>query len=495
MGKKASLTYPDSTTYQYRYDDAKKLNVVTIPNKGNIIVNGYQWQAPQQITFPGGAVQRNTYDDLLRGKQINIQDPAKNNLMNYQYSYNAVGEIIEKNTQQGDFNYSYDVRGRLTAATHPTFLDEQYTYDAAGNRLTSAETGTDQWQYNDNNELLAAATNQYLFDSNGNMTSRTVAGQTQNFIYNLENRLSEVRSTDNTVIAEYIYDPFGRRLSKTVASVTTYYHYSDEGLIAEYDATGSPIQFYGYNPNGLWGTYPIFTRIGSEYYYYLNDHLGTPQKLLGGNGAAQWSSEQTSFGDTVVDAASTIINHMRFPGQYYDEETGLHYNRYRYYDPAIGRYITNDPLDLLASNNGYAYAASSPINLIDNEGLVAPIIIVGLIAGGTGGICAAIQNGWDPCEIFFGAVSGVAGAFLGFLGGFIADQVGAQACADPDDNRCKKAIEAGAGSLGGEIFSSSLGSSSKSKKGNSVSARDEIRKGIAGCLGGSLFGQVAGFLF
>ena len=80
-------------------------------------------------------------------------------------------------------------------------------------------------------------------------------------------------------IASYYYDPFGRRLWKEVGGVKTYFFYSDEGLISEFDGLGNEIRSYGYEPDSIWMTDPIFQKFAGEYYWYQNDHLGTSQKI------------------------------------------------------------------------------------------------------------------------------------------------------------------------------------------------------------------------
>jgi RHS repeat-associated protein len=147
--------------------------------------------------------------------------------------------------------------------------------------------------------------------------------------------------------------------------------YSDEGLVGEYDASGNPIRSYGYKPNGLWGTNPQFLKVGTNYYFYHNDQLGTPQKLTGETGAVVWSADYTSFGKASVDAGSTITNNLRFAGQYYDDESGLHYNWHRYYDPTTGRYLRTDPLGFMGGDaNLYAYVWNDPVNWSDPSGLI-----------------------------------------------------------------------------------------------------------------------------
>jgi RHS repeat-associated protein len=108
---------------------------------------------------------------------------------------------------------------------------------------------------------------------------------------------------------------------------------------------------------------------GTNYYFYHNDHLGTPQKMTAVNGAVVWSAKYSSFGEADVDGASTITNNLRFPGQYFDSETGLHYNCNRYYIPSIGRYLTTDPIGLNGGIHLFAYVNNNSINFSDSYGL------------------------------------------------------------------------------------------------------------------------------
>jgi len=110
---------------------------------------------------------------------------------------------------------------------------------------------------------------------------------------------------------------------------------------------------------------------GSSYYFYHNDHLGTPQKMTAVNGAVVWSAKYSSFGEADIDAASTITNNLRFPGQYEDQETGLYYNLWRFYDARIGRYIKIDPLGIEADINYFVYVNNNPLRLIDPHGLLS----------------------------------------------------------------------------------------------------------------------------
>ncbi|MDY6863770.1 MAG: RHS repeat-associated core domain-containing protein, partial [Thermodesulfobacteriota bacterium] len=104
--------------------------------------------------------------------------------------------------------------------------------------------------------------------------------------------------------------------------------------------------------------------------------LGTPQKLTGVNGAVVWSAKYSSFGEAQVEV-ETVENNLRLPGQYYDQETGLYYNFFRYYDTKTGRYLRADPIGLFSGelnigerNHLYLYAKVNPANLQDPYGLL-----------------------------------------------------------------------------------------------------------------------------
>lgn len=103
-------------------------------------------------------------------------------------------------------------------------------------------------------------------------------------------------------------------------------------------------------------------------YYYHNDQLGTPKLITDENQNVVWKGRATAFGYVDIDIAQ-IENNIRFPGQYYDFETGLHYNYHRYYDPALGRYLTSDPIGLAGGINTYAYVEGNPINFVAPLGL------------------------------------------------------------------------------------------------------------------------------
>ena len=103
-------------------------------------------------------------------------------------------------------------------------------------------------------------------------------------------------------------------------------------------------------------------------YYFINDHLGTPTKVVDENGSVVWSAEYKPFGGVDI-TVSDVENNFRFAGQYFDQETSLHYNYHRYYDPRLGRYLRADPIGIEGGINLFVYTLNNPLNFIDPKGL------------------------------------------------------------------------------------------------------------------------------
>lgn len=429
-GLKRTFTGPDNITYGYAYNDNNQLESVEIPNSGFVSVNEYNWFAPAVLSFPGGTRLELTYDPLMRIESMLAKDPGENELLNRQYNYDRMNNITEKQTESGSFFHVYDDLYRLESTIHPEGADEAFTYDKVGNRQTSDHT-VDPWEYNENNELTGYDDFSYQYDANGNMVQKTVGVITTRFFYNTENRLVRVENGSGSILAQYYYDPFGRRLWKEVGGVRTYYHYADEGLVGEYDASGNVIRTYGYVPGSGWSTNPLFMKAGEEYYFYHNDHMGTPQKLKTVNGEVVWSATYSSFGKASI-AVEGVENNFRFPGQYFDAETGLHYNYHRYYDPNTGRYLRADPIGLAGGINLFAYVLNNPVNFSDPLGLWSmwlggsTIASFGVWGGNKGGGVAFDSNdgglGLYGTNGSSSGFAGSAGAEFGFFTGSVSGE-------------------------------------------------------------------------
>ncbi|MCB1852736.1 MAG: right-handed parallel beta-helix repeat-containing protein [Gammaproteobacteria bacterium] len=397
-GQKASFTGPDGLIYRYHYDAANRLSAIELPNGERVTYNGYDWNSPNAVTLPGGSRIQYQYDALQRVTEIRSTDPIQDTLMDYRYERSPAGSITAKLTEHGDYQYQYDLLDRLIGADNPSLDDESYSYDPLGNRKTSANVAG-EWQYDLNNRLLVYGNQSFQYDDNGNQIEHQTGSSSRHFVYDIKDRLIRVEDQNGSTVAEYYYDPFGRRLWKQVGGTRTHFAYADEGLVGEFDANGNVIKTYGYQPGSLWTTNPVFQHVNGQYYWYQNDHLATAQKLITNNGVVVWAGQQEVFGKMHVQITG-IENNLRFPGQYWDGETGLHYNYFRDYDPRIGRYIENDPIGLVGGTNLYLYGFNNPASLFDPEGKIAPLVLLGYgVVGAIAYLAPVITGGVIGGEI------------------------------------------------------------------------------------------------
>ena len=364
-GNKQTYTSPEGLDHSYTYRKNDQLKTISVD--GKTFTFDYDKHRLSKLTFPNGVVTDYAFNpnSWLTGITTTGAGGA---VLTRSYTHDSIGNIQTKNTEHGLYEYGYDQTYQLTSADNPTMQDEGYSYDQVGNRQTSLSTAG-LWSHNANNELITDTAATFEYDANGNTTKKTEGGRVTRYEYNARNRLEKIYLPDGR-IATYGYDPFGRRIRKRVANTVTYFAYADEGMIAEYAEEGAPQKTYGWKPGGLWGTDPLCQIDGGQMYFYHNDHLATPQLLTDEAGAVVWGAGFQAFGLAVVDPASTVENNLRFPGQYWDAETGLHYNWNRTYDPVTGRYTQVDPIGFAGGDvNVYRYVGNNAGNFADPYGL------------------------------------------------------------------------------------------------------------------------------
>ena len=238
------------------------------------------------------------------------------------------------------YQYGYDPLYQLTSVDKDSTPTESFTYDPVGNRETSIDYNF--WEYDDNNRLLSyGGSTFFTYDDNGNTATEVSMGVTKNFGYSIDDRMVSLSDPSNNY--SYSYDPMGRRISKTVNDVTTKFLWEGDIMLAEMDDANNITRVYLTNPDTYEplaiGDWPLGLL---NWNYQLTDHLMTPMKMADSGQNIVWSAEYKAFGEVEIDPASTVINNIRFPGQYWDEESGLHYNIQRYYLAGSGRYISVD---------------------------------------------------------------------------------------------------------------------------------------------------------
>jgi RHS repeat-associated protein len=280
--------------------------------------------------------------------------------------YDANSNIDKRTDGSGITSFVYDALNRIVSETGP-IKTQNITYDANGNR-TSDGAGTYTYVPN-SNRLLTAHGQPISYDAAGNLTSDGIFS----YIYNQAGQMSQVKQ-GVTVIGSYFYDYRGLRTRKQVGNTTTLFHYDQVGhIIAETAGNGALIRTYVWaddRPVAI-----IESSTGYDYVYYLEvDNLNTPRKARNQAGVIIWQWYSDMYGGGLPDedpTGSGVLTHinLRFPGQYYDAETGLFYNGSRYYHPGSGRYYQSDLIGLAGGINTYAYVGGNPVNLTDRLGL------------------------------------------------------------------------------------------------------------------------------
>jgi RHS repeat-associated protein len=155
----------------------------------------------------------------------------------------------------------------------------------------------------------------------------------------------------------------------------------------------------------------------AETYYFHNDHLGTPQVLTDQYQAVVWQAEYDPFGKA-TETVATVEQNLRFPGQYLERETGLHYNYFRDYDPAIGRYLQSDPIGLGGGINTFGYAYQNPTIYTDPTGEFVPAVIWAIrglsaayaafeVAASAYEAYSTVQTVLDPCVAGYDKAVGI----------------------------------------------------------------------------------------
>ncbi|WP_418119350.1 RHS repeat-associated core domain-containing protein [Variovorax sp. 350MFTsu5.1] len=403
-----TYTGPDGATIEYGYDGAGVLESLVIPGAGTLSVTEWQWFAPKKVVLPGGTEQRMEFDAYQNLTRLKVVNPAQATVFELQNKFGKLAEVKQTTIDGNTLDYTLDDAGRLKAldASMLSGRSEAFTLDANSNRLTHSRTGSGTWAYDSAGQLTqrpaagGSGTVSYQYDASGNLTQKTDTSKaeparTTRYAWDALNRLSEVRDGAGELVALYSYDPFDRRIRKElggsatlstagaggsdIRNAITHYLQSEWGVLAEANGTGKLQTVYGWNPQNAAGTAPIYARLADasqpgawRTVYYHNDHLGTPQRITDAAGTVVWSASYDAYGKattrTTANAATAVISHLRYPGQYWDDETRLHYNDRRYYDPDAGRYTARDPIGFEGGINLYAYAGASPNRFVDPTG-------------------------------------------------------------------------------------------------------------------------------
>jgi len=357
------------------------------------------------LTHGNGLVTTASYDQDYRISQLQLKDGATL-ISGYAYAYgdnlNLTG-IVDQVTAANSNTLTYTLANRLASASG-AWGSNSFSYDSVGNRLTDVTTSANRVAtYATTSNRLSnmtdngAAFRSYTYDGAGNTLTESRPGESFSYTYNKRNRLSEV-IRNSVSYATYGYNAFEQMTSRTTSAPggptgTVHYIYDLDGhLIAEADAaTGTTVRDYIWLPANENGNptpggalfndlnvagvandnappdLPIAVAEGASLFQVHSDHLGRPIRMTDASKAIVWQVTWKPWGEAYALSGTKALN-LRFPGQYFQIETGLHYNWHRHYDPVTGRYTQPDPLRFVDGPSVYAYALNSPWIYTDRLG-------------------------------------------------------------------------------------------------------------------------------
>ena len=428
LGNRIRTILPDGRHIDYLYYGSGHLHQISLD--GEVISDIERDKLHREIQRTQGSISSlYDYDPMGRLKSQRTvwsgtqtprgkQNPLAGGAVNRRYAYDKAGNLIQSADQRsGVLHYVYDKIGRIQEARNrQTGRSETFAFDPAHNILdiptsnpspvgegrgegkTTAPISDDpktqgrlKSPANPNlvsgNRLKEYNGIEYTYDALGNLIYRQLPnGENQYYQYDLENQLvrAEIKKPiGNTEIWTYAYDPFGRRLSKerqdklawtSTEPKRTHFVWDGTRLLQEYTYKGSYTYIYtdqdSYEPLAQ-----VFhnNQDGGQYLaYFHNDQIGIPKEMTDIHGNLLWYGEYTAWGRLKKDERVYKNAHQpfRLQNQYFDEETGLHYNLMRYYEPEAGRFVNQDPIGLLGGDNLYQFAPNT-LMWIDLWGLSA----------------------------------------------------------------------------------------------------------------------------
>ncbi|GLO02511.1 RHS repeat-associated core domain-containing protein [Pseudomonas putida] len=297
------------------------------------------------------------------------------NPIHRRYQYDPAGELVRTlDKLRGEIKYEYEANGQLRSRDTGSLVgSEEFRYDAAANRL---DLNAQQFAKVKDNRIKQWRDQEYRYDPWGNLIEkRSGHSKLQSFSYDCENRLVRAETVVDGKLesqGEYRYDSLGRRVAKQaeINGELEQKRFLWQGLRMLREETPGQNTLYLYEP----GSYAPLARVdqvegeGRKVYYFHTDQIGTPLELTDSEGEIVWQATYRSWGAVEQLAVNELEQSLRFQGQYFDSESNLNYNTFRYYDPEIGRFITQDPIGLEGGSNLYQYAPE-PNGWVDPLGL------------------------------------------------------------------------------------------------------------------------------
>lgn len=410
----SSVTDYDGNEINYIYDELNRLSAIS-KDGSNLISYVYDNRGNvSEYNYPGGSMLY-SYDDANRITRINDLLNSGISSVDYVYTYDLNGNILTKTniseeSTPKETTYTYDALSRLTTELLPDGTNTLFTYDANGNISSKSITHPSEYEYpyksegNDysvtaitghtvnytydaNNRLLQqqelisgtgenitdalTVNTTFTYDANGNTLTKTKSGQVDesvvNYSYNAVNNLTTFTAADGTS-TYYIYNGDNLRISKMTNFTTKYYW--DRGYVANEGNVDGITRSNYIGINGIFAS-SLGSATNSGMMYYLKEAHCDVVAIIDSTGAIKTEYTYDAWGNHLTETeTATYETNIRYAGEYYDDESGLIYLRNRYYDPTIGRFINEDPIQ--DGLNWYVYCGNNPVMFTDPLGLWLP---------------------------------------------------------------------------------------------------------------------------
>ncbi len=409
----ASRTLPGGETTRYHYDVLNALAGVEHDGHKVLIERDVLGRETRKHVYQGKVDIQRSYDAMDRLAEQRVSAPAEAGggavamLAERRWSYDGNGRVQRvEDGRWGSTRYEHDSIGQLLQAKRGRLL-EVFDYDPTGSlRNMVGKLGqighVPDWEIRPGNMLVRTPDAQYKNDERGRRVKRTVRTNEANgkapeeittYGWDCRDRLREVVLPDGRKVL-YTYDAFGRRVRKEIIpaerrdyaamvklalaegkdalpkSRVTEFLWDGDVLAGELDGEAGA-RFFVHEP----GTFlPLLQQEQGAIFTYVNDHLGTPKELVDQDGRVAWAAAHSAWGRVVEvqrdpKAKRAVESPFRLLGQYHDVETGLCYTRFRYFDAALGRWCSPDPLGIRGGTNLLGFNGA-PSTHVDELGLV-----------------------------------------------------------------------------------------------------------------------------
>lgn len=370
-GRVKEIILPDRSKIAYTYDALFGRQIKRLSAKGELLYthtyDQYDNQGRLQRETAIGAIGSKEYAYDLTGQKIEIQG----DFFNEKCDRDPLGRIVKT---KGRCEYAYNGLSQLTSEN-----GKIYAYDSLDNRIE------EEFLHNDLNQLIQYSKTQLSYDFEGNLIRKVIDGEETHFESNSLSQLVSINTADQTTL-RFSYDPFGRLLikkhldtrgknKKTISTARYFYLGQQEiGSLTE----GGEIETL--KVPGLKGDELALTSVAFEIkretYVPIHDFLGNVVSLADPRTREVIEKyEYTAFGEEAIyspdSEAKVSINPWRFAERRIDEETGLIYFGYRFYDPKTHRWTTRDPAGFIDGPNSYAYLRNNPLSYFDRLGLAS----------------------------------------------------------------------------------------------------------------------------